>query len=205
MHRYSEEQKKFIIDNYYGKYSKELADMFNKQFNTNITAREIKSYKENHKLNSGLSGQFQKGHVSHNKGKKQIEYMSKEAIERTKATRFKKGNIPSNKVPVGTERIKKNGYIEIKIKDGNLNKNWQPKHRYIYENHYGLIPKGHKVIFADGNNRNFDINNLICVSNSEELIMNRYKLKTKDIELTKTGYLVAKVIDKTNKVKNERL
>ena len=36
-------------------------------------------------------------------------------------------------------------------------------------------------------------------------IMNKYKLRTEDIELTKTGYLIAKVIDKTNMVKNERL
>ena len=41
MHRYSEEQKEFIITNNYGKYSKELAEMFNQHFNTNITAKEI--------------------------------------------------------------------------------------------------------------------------------------------------------------------
>ena len=113
MHRYSEEQKKFIIDNYYGKYSKELADIFNKQFNTNITAKEIKNYRENHKLNSGLTGRFEKGHVTHNKGKKQTEYMSKEAIEKTKATRFKKGNIPQNRREIWEERISKDGYIYI--------------------------------------------------------------------------------------------
>ena len=48
-------------------------------------------------------------------------------------------------------------------------------------------------------------NNLILVSDNEELIMNKYKLRTENIELTKTGYLIAKVIDKTNMVKNERL
>ena len=39
---------------------------------------------------------FSKGHVSHNKGKKQHEFMSADAIERTKATRFKKGDEPHN-------------------------------------------------------------------------------------------------------------
>lgn len=61
---------------------------------------------------------------------------------------------------------------------------------------------GHKVIFADGNKRNFNIDNLILVTNSEALIMNKNKLIYEDVELTKTGSLIAKVIDKTNKLKH---
>ena len=202
MHRYSEEQKEFIITNNYGKYSKELAEMFNQYFNTNITAKEIAYFRRNNKLNSGLTGQFKKGNVPHNKDKKQVEYMSKEAIERTKKTRFKKGNKPKNYRPVGSERITKDGYIEVKVADPNK---WETKNKIIYKQYYGDIPEGHKVIYADGNKLNNDINNLILVSDNEELIMNRHKLRTENIELTKTGYLIAKVIDKTNMVKNERL
>lgn len=202
MHRYSEEQKEFIITNNYGKYSKELAEMFNQYFNTNITAKEIAYFRRNHKLNSGLTGQFKKGNVAHNKGKKQIEYMSQESIERTKETRFKKGNKPKNYRPVGSERITKDGYIEVKVADPNK---WETKNKIIYKQYFGDIPEGHKIIYADGNKLNNDINNLILVSDNEELIMNRHKLRTENIELTKTGYLIAKVIDKTNMVKNERL
>ena len=194
MHRYSEEQKEFIITNNYGKYSKELAEMFNQHFNTNITAKEIAYFRRNNKLNSGLTGQFKKGNVPHNKGKKQIEYMSQESIERTKETRFKKGNKPKNYRPVGSERITKDGYIEVKVADPNK---WETKNKIIYKQYFGDIPEGHKIIYADGNKLNNDINNLIIVSDNEELIMNRYKLRTEDIELTKTGYLIAKVIDKT--------
>ena len=202
MHRYSEEQKEFIITNNYGKYSKELAEMFNQHFNTNITAKEIAYFRRNNKLKSGLTGQFKKGNVAHNKGKKQIEYMSQESIERTKKTRFKKGNKPKNYRPIGSERITKDGYIEVKVADPNK---WETKNKIIYKQYFGDIPKGHKVIYADGNKLNNDINNLILVSDNEELIMNRHKLRTENIELTKTGYLIAKVIDKTNMVKNERL
>lgn len=202
MHRYSEEQKKFIIDNNYGKYSKELAEMFNQQFDTNITANEIKWFRKNHKLNSGLTGQFQKGNISHNKGKKQSEYMTKQAIERTKATRFKKGNRPSNYRPVGSERITKDGYIEVKVADPNK---WETKNKIVYKQHFGDIPKGYNVIYADGNKLNNDINNLILVSNSELLIANRNHLIYNNKELTESGILISKVIDKTNKVKNERL
>lgn len=202
MHRYSEEQKKFIINNNYGKYSKELAAMFNQQFNTNITANEIKYFRKNHNLNSGLTGQFKKGHTTHNKGKKQTEYMSNDAIERTKATRFKKGNRPLNYRPVGSERITKDGYIEVKVADPNK---WETKNKIVYKQHFGDIPKGYKVIYADGNKLNNDPNNLILVSNSELLIANRNHLIYDKQELTETGVLIAKVIDKTNKVKNERL
>ena len=197
MHRYSEEQKEFIITNNYGKYSKELAEMFNQHFNTNITAKEIAYFRRNNKLNSGLTGQFKKGNVPHNKGKKQIEYMSQESIEKTKKTRFKIGNKPKNYRPVGSERITKDGYIEVKVADPNK---WETKNKIIYKQYYGDIPEGHKIIYADGNQLNNDINNLILVSNNEELIMNRYRLRTEDIELTKTGYLIAKVIDKTNEL-----
>lgn len=197
MHRYSEEQKEFIITNNYGKYSKELAEMFNQYFNTNITAKEIAYFRRNHKLNSGLTGQFKKGNVPHNKDKKQVEYMSQEAIEKTKETRFKIGNKPKNYRPVGSERITKDGYIEVKVADPNK---WETKNKIIYKQYFGDIPEGHKIIYADGNKLNNDINNLILVSDNEELIMNRYRLRTEDIELTKTGYLIAKVIDKTNKL-----
>ena len=105
MHRYSEEQKEFIITNNYVKYSKELAEMFNQYFNTNITAKEIAYFRRNNKLNSGLTGQFKKGNVAHNKGKKQIEYMSQESIERTKKTRFKKGNKQKNVFSEEEEKI----------------------------------------------------------------------------------------------------
>ena len=197
MHRYSEEQKEFIITNNYGKYSKELAEMFNKHFNTNITSKEIAYFRRNNKLNSGLTGQFKKGNVPHNKDKKQVEYMSQEAIEKTKETRFKKGNKPKNYRPVGSERITKDGYTEVKVADPNK---WETKNKIIYKQYFGDIPEGHKIIYADGNKLNNDINNLILVSDNEELIMNRYRLRTENIELTKTGYLIAKVIDKTNEL-----
>lgn len=99
-------------------------------------------------------------------------------------------------LPIGSERVNK-GYIFIKIAEPNV---WIEKHRYIYESVYGKIPAGHKVIFADQDKGNFDINNLILVTDSEALIMNTNKLIYKDAELTKTASIVAKIIDKTNKL-----
>ena len=77
------------------------------------------------------------------------------------------------------------------------------KHRLIYEKHHGKLPKGYKVIFADGNKNNFDIDNLVAISNSQELILNRRNLIFEEQELTKSGVLIAKVIDTANKRKKE--
>lgn len=194
MHRYSKEQKEYIIANNYGKYSEELAAMFNKKFNTNISSKEISYFRRNHKLNSGLTGQFKKGHNTWNKGTKGLTHSNK--------TSFKKGNKPHNYRPVGSERITKDGYIEVKVSDPNK---WETKNKIVYKKHFGDIPKGYKVIYADGNKLNNEPDNLILVSSSELLIANRNHLIYDNKDLTESGILISKVIDKTNKVKNERL
>ena len=112
-------------------------------------------------------------------------------------TSFKKGNIPSNHREVGEERTK-DGYIEIKVAEPNK---WELKHRVIYKKHFGEIPKGYNIMFADKNKRNFNIDNLILVSKGEDLIMNNNKLISSNQELTKSGLLIAKVISKRAELK----
>lgn len=198
-HIYSDEEHQFIIDNVEGITLKELTKRFNKKFNLNVTENAIANRKNILGLRSGIvGGQFQKGHIPANKGKK--GYMTPEQYEKCKATMFKKGNIPANHRPIGSERIdKRDGSILVKVKDGQLQKNWMSKSRYIYEQAHGKIPAGHKVIFADGDHSNFDLDNLILVSNAEELIMNQRKLISKEAEFTKTGAVIAKVLNKAKK------
>lgn len=197
-HQYTSEEEQFLIDNVKGITLKELTNRFNKKFNLSLSESSIKNREHKLGIKSGITGgQFQKGHISHNKGKKQTEYMSKEAIERTKATRFKKGNIPPNHREVGEERITKDGYIEIKVAEPNK---WQLKHRYIYEKEFGNIPDGYNLIFLDGNRQNLKLSNLKLVSKAEDLIMNNNKLFTKDKDVTNTGTIIASIIDKTNRL-----
>ena len=198
-HIYSDEEHQFIIDNVEGITLKELTKRFNEKFNLNVTENAIANRKNILGLRSGIvGGQFQKGHIPANKGKK--GYMTPEQYEKCKATMFKKGNIPANHRPIGSERIdKRDGSILVKVKDGQLQKNWMSKGRYIYEQAHGKIPAGHKVIFADGDHSNFDLDNLILVSNAEELIMNQRKLISKEAEFTKTGAVIAKVLNKAKK------
>lgn len=199
--KYDDEVIEFILKNYKGNDNLELAKLLNETFNLNTNGDKVSMFKANYKRRYGIDlrtginkGCFKKGHIPINKGTKGIFNVG------GNKTSFKKGNVPANHRKLFEERITKDGYVEIKIKDGNLNRNWMPKHRYIYEQNYGPIPSGHKIIFADGNRSNFDKDNLILVSSSEEFIMNKRKLRYADKDLTNTGHLIAKLIDKTNKV-----
>ena len=193
--KYTDEMKQFILDNYKGRYNQELADLFNQKFNTNITSKTIKSYKANNKLNSGLTGKFRKGQTPHNKGKK----MPKEVYEKVKHTMFAKGNVPPNHRPVGSERISKDGYIEVKVAEPNK---WRLKQRVVYEEAKGEIPEGCPIIFLDGNKRNFDIDNLRCITRSELLYLNCNGLNNSN-EITETGILMARLDRAKNKKKQE--
>lgn len=117
-------------------------------------------------------------------------------IKKFKNSHHISSGLKSCNLPVGSERESK-GYIMVKVAEPNV---WIEKHRYIYESMHGNIPTGYKVIFADRNTRNFEPDNLILVSDAEALIMNTKRLIYKDASLTKSGALIAKIIDRTNKL-----
>lgn len=201
-HKWSEKEEQWLTKNVKGITLKELTNRYNKEFNMKLSESAIASRKSKLNLHSGITGgQFQKGHIPKNKGKTWDEYMSKESQERSRKTTFKKGNIPPNHREIGEERIDSDGYVLVKIQDGHLNKNWVLKHRLIWESMYGNIPTGYKIMFADGNKGNFDIKNLILVSDAEELIMNQNKFVKDNSDLTKVGLNIARIINKVNKRK----
>ena len=117
----------------------------------------------------GRKTRFKKGQTPPNKGKKQAEYMSEEAIGKIKKTQFKKGNIPHNHKPIGHERVTVDGYVEVKVRDGKKNNNFELKHRLVWEEHNGKIPKGNNIQFKDGNRLNCKIDNLYMISRAEQV------------------------------------
>lgn len=204
--KWTDEVINFMIENYEGRDNIELAELLNERFNLNTNGDRVSNVKANLKRRRGIDirtginrGCIKKGNIPFNKGLKWNEYLTKEQQEKSSKTWFKKGNIPMTAVEIGEEHIRHKkpndeGFLCVKTCNGKGNKNWTPKQRYVYEQHYGEIPKGHKVIFADGNRNNFDISNLILVSNAEELHLNSRGLRFKDKELTETGLNVVKVI-----------
>jgi hypothetical protein len=185
---YPEDVRKFIAENHHGVGHRDMAELLNKTFGRNYTKVQIKAYYGRYKLDSGLNRQFAKGHIPANKGKK--------GTGGWKPTQFKKGNRPANWVPVGSERINRDGYVEVKVADGMKQKNWKGKHILIWEEKNGPVPKDHVVIFGDGNNRNFDINNLICLSRKQLVRLNQKHLIQPDADLTRSMVIIVDIQDR---------
>lgn len=123
----------------------------------------------------GINTRFPPKMPGWNKGMKLKDYMSPESYERVKTTHFKKGIVPHNWLPIGSERITIDGYIEIKVRDLNKGKsteNYELKHRWIFEKEHGLIPDNMNIIFKDNNRQNCNIENLELISKSENLRRN---------------------------------
>lgn len=187
-HRWTEEEKEYLKVITKGRHYKEIVELMNNKFEYNFTEKQIKSAIGNYKLNTGLTGQFNSGDIPYNKGKKGLTSANK--------TSFKEGQKPVNYRPVGSERINVDGYIEVKVRDPNK---WSLKHKVIWEKDKGAMPKGHAIIFGDGNRENLDVNNLILVSRQQLLILNRKKLITNDANLTRTGVIIADIYQKISK------
>ena len=191
MHIWTNEEKIYMAEITPGNSHKDILRLMSEKFNYDFTMTQITSAIKRYNLNTGRTGRYEKGRIPYNKGTKGIMKPNK--------TSFKKGDIPANHREVGSERINVYGYTEVKVAEPNK---WKLKHRVIYEEHYGEIPKDHNVIFADGDMYNYDIDNLIAVSKSEMLILNNHKLIYKDKELTKTGVNIAKILSKASKLKS---
>lgn len=108
---------------------------------------------------------FKKGNTPYNKGKRELEFRSKNSSDKCRATQFKAGQKPQNTRPVGYESVHKDGYVYIKVSD---DMPMQPKHRVIWERHHGKVPNGMCVSFVDGNRQNCAIENLMLITNAEK-------------------------------------
>jgi hypothetical protein len=104
---------------------------------------------------------FQPGQSPWNKGMKGLDIGGK-------ATRFKPGNRPHTWQPIGHTRTTKDDYLQRKMADtGCTRRDYVPIHHLVWRMHGGTIPRGHALVFRDGNARNFDINNLELVTRAE--------------------------------------
>lgn len=180
------EVKSFIQVHYCGTPFVELVRLVQERFGELAAYKQIRAYVHNNKLWNGLDGRIQPGHVPFNKGKKAPGTGHK-------PTQFKKGNRPANYMPVGSERINTDGYVDVKIADPNK---WVQVHLLIWEAVNGPIPVGHVVIFADANKLNTRPDNLVLVSRGQLARLNQNHLIKDDANLTKSGIVVANLISK---------
>jgi hypothetical protein len=178
---FTETQIRFLRDNYPGRSLRDLAGLFNLVFNDTKTVLQIRSAVHNRGITSGRTGYFPKGNKPWNAGTRG------EGLTGRNKTTFEKGNIPPNRKPLGSERITRDGYIEIKIGQRDpytgFPTRYRLKHVHIWEEANGPVPAGHCLIFADGNSLNCEPGNLLLVSRAELLLLNQYGYKTAPAEI----------------------
>lgn len=171
---FTDEQKQWIESAYKNMSLAEMTHAFNQHFDERKTERQIRCFTRNHKIRSGRTGCFEKGHEPANKGVKGWS-----AGGRSIATQFGKGHIPHNHQPVGTEIIDSYGYRKAKIAEPNQ---WAFVHRLVWEQHNGSIPKGKFVRFLDGDKENCGIENLALIDRGAHAIINRWERPLGEIE-----------------------
>lgn len=170
---FTRDQIKFIREKYRRLPLKDLAAAFVARFGREKTAGQIRNFIHNHGIESGRTGCFEKGHMTWNSGTKGM------GLTGPNSGSFRKGHVPKNLKPLGTERINKYGYIEIKVAERNPYTGhptrYRLKHQMVWESVNGPAPEGHIVIFRDGDKMNCVIENLACISRAEGVRLNQFR------------------------------
>lgn len=107
------------------------------------------------------NGCFKLGNVPHNKGKRLVDYASSESINKIKQTQFKTGERTAEKNNTWKGGVQTMTNDCIYLYDGVGKRIRRPK--YIYEFHYGKIPKGWILYHLDKDKHNDHIDNLIAI------------------------------------------
>lgn len=190
---------------------KEIAILFNKCFNTNFSSRYIRLQMSKNGIprnNYIWTPEMKKFIKENGKGKASKELLEMIysrfgvifTVEQIKWAR--KRYCPSCnstgrlEVPLLSEN-NTGGYTFIKIGKGS--KGWVKKHRWVWEQTHGPIPKGHDIIFLDGNKKNFELDNLALVTHDELIRLSSSSLRFDNRELTKMCVAIVRhkaVIDK---------
>lgn len=139
-HCYTKEEDEWLCQNLLKYTYKDLVAAFNQTFQTSIGYYALKS----HCIGKGF-----KGGTKESKGYKNWRFAT-----------------------IGTESIY-NGRIYVKVSDAPTSRtaknhmaNWMEKGRVVWEQHHGKIPKGHNIVYLDGNPLNCEISNLECTTQS---------------------------------------
>lgn len=168
---YSESELKWIKGNC-TMPRREAHAAFCKEFGrSDVSADNFKGLCKRKGWRTGRDGRLQPGNVSWNKGKK-MPYNTNSA-----RTQFKKGHLPHNTKYLGHERISKDGFIEISIAEKNPHTGYERryvlKHKRLWEQKHGPVPKGMCLKALDGNRMNADPDNWELIPRSVLLLMNR--------------------------------
>ena len=182
-HKWTDKEISYLIKIAKGKYLSEIAELMSEKFNYPFRKTQIKSAMTKHKIKNNMKSKVPKGLTPWNKGLK----MGNSHIHNLKS--------------VGDEYINSDGFVMIKLDNP---ARWVHKHRYIYEQAFGEIPKDKVLIFLDGDKQNLSLDNLKCISRKQLVKMNQNKLFFNNAELTEAGSELANLMLKINEVSKKK-
>lgn len=135
-----------------------------------VSADNIKSLCNRRGWKTGRSGTFEKGSVPANKGKRCPEGKGGRHPN-ARRTQFKKGQRPRTFKGAGYERVDpRDGYVILIIDEPNpwSGHSTRPvhKHRYLWEQKHGPVPKDHVLKCLDGDKTNTDPSNWKAIPRS---------------------------------------
>ena len=116
-------------------------------------------------------------------------------------TQFKKGNIPPNHKPVGTERISY-GKIQIKIAEP---KSWEWLATLIWQSvHKKALPEGCIIRFANEDITDYSPENLVAITKAQNAVLNHLHIHTYDADSLKAALLICDLKMQQSKRKKRR-
>lgn len=185
MHRYTDEQLEYLREIAGGRTREEIQDLFNAKFSVEITLGSLRSIMSRRGIKSHMQGyrtRYAKENKPWNVGKKGICIGGEE-------TQFKRGNLPSTHLQVGSE-AEREGILLIKTAEPNV---WMRKHIAVWEMHYGTVPDGYVVSFRDGNKMNCVIDNLFLVSRGALVSVAKRGLRDENPEINYSTHLLTEL------------
>lgn len=132
---------------------RETLAAFNAAFGRAVTLAALNGLCKRHGWMTGRSGRFPSGHTPANKGG------TMPFNPRSAATRFqpgcRAGRAAALHKPIGTERMSKCGYREVKVNDAlPLQARWRAVHLVLWEAVNGPVPEGCALKCLDGDRLN---------------------------------------------------
>jgi hypothetical protein len=208
MSRWTEDERRILKEMYPHHTAKEVAAVLGK--NTSSVHNQarflgVKAAKERlqqagkelSKTKKSAAARFKKGNTPANKGRK----VSQETYEKIRRTMFQKGHTPVNHKEIGSERVSRDGYVEVKVAEPNK---WRHKHRVLWEQANGLIPKGYNIQFRNGDKTDIRLENLYIISRQEQLAKENSLYARYPVELQEVMRLKGVVKRKINSINKKQ-
>lgn len=215
--RYTQKEDKWLRNNYKKYTYEELTKNFNEEFNCNraltaISKRcsgvlklkdkpNVRNDKKRNNWTSEAEIEYLRKNISEYTYKQLVEKLKEEfgrviklhALEELCRRHNIKRDIPNN--PIGTE-VRKHHKVYVKVSDSkrrknennfNDNGNYMKKNRYLYRKHIGELSEDEVVIFLNGDNQDFRLENLHKVSKGTHGTMLLKGWRSENPDLTLAG------------------